>query len=308
MPGGLATNYWFEYGPTTAYGSTTSTQNIAAGNTITAVTFALTGATPTTHYRLVAQNDSGTTRGINQTFMTLSSNADLSSLTLSSGTLSPTFASSTLSYTATVSHATSTLSLTPTSANIFATITVQGASVISGTPSSHIPLVVGSNVINTIVTAQDGTPKTYILTVTRESAYTDWITTTGIAGGGSALKNDLDFDGMPNLLEWAFGLNPTQGGNNSLQVSGGVLTARGGPSSSGSEGARVAIFARRLNHATAGLIYTVEFSANLSLWEPSTAIPTPIANDGEIEAVSVPYPAMVNGQPTKFFRVVVTGT
>lgn len=307
MPGGLATSYWFEYGPTTAYGSTTATQNIAAGNTITAVTFALTGATPTTHYRLVAQNDSGITRGINQTFMTLSSNADLASLTLSSGTLSPVFASSTLSYTATVTHATSTLSLTPTSANIFATITMQGASVISGTPSSPVSLSVGDNVINTIVTAQDGTPKTYTLTVTRESAYTEWITTTGIPGGGSALMNDLDFDGMPNLLEWAFGLNPTQGGNSSLQVNGGTLTTRGSPSSSGSEGSRVAIFARRLNHATAGLIYTVEFSANLSLWQPSTAIPTPIANDGEIEAVSVPFPATVNGQPTKFFRVVVTG-
>jgi hypothetical protein len=119
--------------------------------------------------------------------------------------------------------------------------------------------------------------------------------------------NDLDFDGMPNLLEWAFGLNPTQGGNNTLQVNGGTLTTRGSPSSGGSEGARVAIFARRLNHATAGLIYTVEFSANLSLWEPSTAIPTSIANDGEIEAVSVPFPATVNGQPPKFFRVVVTG-
>lgn len=68
MPGGLATTYWFEYGPTTAYGSSTTTQNLAAGNTITAVTFVLTGATLTTHYRLVAQNDSGITRGINQTF------------------------------------------------------------------------------------------------------------------------------------------------------------------------------------------------------------------------------------------------
>jgi hypothetical protein len=307
MPGGLATSYWFEYGPTTAYGSTTATQNIAAGNTITAVTFALTGAAPTTHYRLVAQNDSGTTRGINQTFMTLSSNADLASLTLSSGTLTPLFDSGTLSYTYTVPHATSTLSLTPTAANIFATITVQGTPVISGTPSSPTQLIVGENIVNTIVTAQDGTPKTYSLTVTRESAYTDWATTTGIAGGGSGLMHDLDLDGMPNLLEWAFGLNPSQGGNGSLQVSGGVLTARGGPSSIGSEGSRRALFARRLNHAAAGLIYTVEFSANLSLWEPSTAIATPIGNDGEIEAVTVPYPATVNGQPPKFFRVIVIG-
>ncbi len=307
MPGGLATSYWFEYGPTTAYGSTTATQSIAAGHTINAVTFALTGATPTTHYRLVAQNDSGTTCGINQTFMILSSNADLASLTLSSGTLMPIFDRGTLSYISTVPHATSILSLTPTAANIFATITVQGTPVISGTPSSPTELIVGENIVNTIVTAQDGTPKTYTLTVTRESAYTDWATTAGIAEGGSGLMHDLDLDGMPNLLEWAFGLNPSQGGNGSLQVSGGVLTARGGPSSIGSEGSRRALFARRLNHVAAGLIYTVEFSANLSLWEPSTTIPIPIGNDGEIEAVTVPYPATVNGQPPKFFRVIVTG-
>ena len=67
-PGGYATTYWYEYGPTTAYGSTTATQNIAVSNTLTAVTFALTGATPTTHFRLVAQNSSGSTYGINQTF------------------------------------------------------------------------------------------------------------------------------------------------------------------------------------------------------------------------------------------------
>lgn len=119
--------------------------------------------------------------------------------------------------------------------------------------------------------------------------------------------NDLDFDGMPNLLEWAFGLNPSQGGNTVLQVSGGTVTARGGPASIGTEGARHALFARRLDHAAAGLTYTVEFSPDLSFWQPSAAIPTSLGNDGEIEAVSVPYPATVNGQPPKFFRVVVTG-
>jgi uncharacterized repeat protein (TIGR03803 family) len=67
-PGGLATDYWFEYGPTTAYGNVTATQSIAASNTLTAVTFAFTGGTPTTHFRLVAQNSTGSTYGINQAF------------------------------------------------------------------------------------------------------------------------------------------------------------------------------------------------------------------------------------------------
>jgi len=67
-PGGLATSFWFEYGPTTAYGSTTATQNIAASNTLTTVSLVFTGGTPTTHFRLVAQNGSGSTYGINQTY------------------------------------------------------------------------------------------------------------------------------------------------------------------------------------------------------------------------------------------------
>ena len=31
MPGGLATNYWFEYGPTTSYGSVTTTTSAGSG-------------------------------------------------------------------------------------------------------------------------------------------------------------------------------------------------------------------------------------------------------------------------------------
>ena len=32
-----------------------------------------------------------------------------------------------------------------------------------------------------------------------------------------------------------------------------------------------------------------------------------LADDGEISAVAVPYPAQVGGQPPKFFRIIVTG-
>lgn len=67
MPGGLATTYWFEYGGTTAYGSTTPVQNLAAGNTSVNVSAIVTGLTLTSyHFRLVAQNSVGTTYGIDQ--------------------------------------------------------------------------------------------------------------------------------------------------------------------------------------------------------------------------------------------------
>jgi len=47
---------------------------------------------------------------------------------------------------------------------------------------------------------------------------------------------------------------------------------------------------RRVDYATAGLTYTVQFSADLTNWTTSTAAPAVLANDGTYQIVSVPYP------------------
>ena len=44
------------------------------------------------------------------------------------------------------------------------------ASVASGTASGALALNIGANTVNVLVTAQDGTPKTYTVTVTRSAA------------------------------------------------------------------------------------------------------------------------------------------
>ena len=103
----------------------------------------------------------------------LSTNANLSNLTISAGTLTPAFASGTLSYTASVSNATTSITETPTVADATATVKVNGTAVVSGNPSARSALAVGSNVITTVVTAQDGTTtRTYTVTVTRAAAPT----------------------------------------------------------------------------------------------------------------------------------------
>ena len=100
-----------------------------------------------------------------------STNANLSSLAISQGTLSPSFASGTTSYTANVTNNVTSLTVTPTVANSNATVTVNGVTVTSGNASGSIALAVGSNMITTIVTAQDGsTTQTYTVTVTRAAA------------------------------------------------------------------------------------------------------------------------------------------
>ncbi|MCO5950322.1 cadherin-like beta sandwich domain-containing protein [Mucilaginibacter flavidus] len=100
--------------------------------------------------------------------MVLSNNANLSNLTLSSGVLTPVFSPGTVAYTATVSNATATIKITPFTSDAAASVKVNGTAVASGAATANLPLVVGANVINAVVTAQDGTTiKTYKLTVTR---------------------------------------------------------------------------------------------------------------------------------------------
>jgi LEA14-like dessication related protein len=60
------------------------------------------------------------------------------------------------------------MTVTPTLSDVLASVKVNGVTVASGSSSSAIALSVGSNVITTVVTAQNGTTtKTYTITVTR---------------------------------------------------------------------------------------------------------------------------------------------
>ncbi len=87
---------------------------------------------------------------------------DLSGLSLSSGTLSPSFDPAITTYSASVPNTVSSITVTPTSADTGASITVN-----SSDASKPIPLVVGSNAITVVVTAPNGlSAKTYTVTVT----------------------------------------------------------------------------------------------------------------------------------------------
>ena len=97
-----------------------------------------------------------------------SSNADLSALSLSSGTLDPVFARDTTSYTATVPYSVSSVTAKPSAAESHATLKVNGSTVTSGSASGAVSLDVGDNIVTVEVAAEDGTTtKTYTITVTR---------------------------------------------------------------------------------------------------------------------------------------------
>jgi hypothetical protein len=71
-PNGASTQYWFVWGPTTAYGATTAHHGAGSGTHSVSVGLTATGLLPGTtyHYRLFAQNAFGTTSGADRTFKT----------------------------------------------------------------------------------------------------------------------------------------------------------------------------------------------------------------------------------------------
>jgi uncharacterized delta-60 repeat protein len=100
----------------------------------------------------------------------LSGNAALSSLSLSGGTLSPGFASDTLSYSVAVPGSVASITVTPALANGAATMTLNGTPLASGSTSAPISLNVGKNLLVIMVTAQDGvTTRGYWISITRAS-------------------------------------------------------------------------------------------------------------------------------------------
>jgi hypothetical protein len=72
-PNAQATTYHFEYGRTAAYGQSTPSQTLTAGQIAQPVSAALAGLSPATlyHYRLVATNATGTSAGADATFTTI---------------------------------------------------------------------------------------------------------------------------------------------------------------------------------------------------------------------------------------------
>jgi hypothetical protein len=72
-PNGSATKYWFQWGLSTTYGSTTAVHTLSAGTKVVSVHLTASGLSPDVkyHYRLVAQNASGATAtGADRTFTT----------------------------------------------------------------------------------------------------------------------------------------------------------------------------------------------------------------------------------------------
>jgi hypothetical protein len=70
-PNGASITYYFEYGPSSDYGSSTPAQSLGSGASDVSVSATITGliSCTTYHYRIVGTNYSGTSYGDDVTFV-----------------------------------------------------------------------------------------------------------------------------------------------------------------------------------------------------------------------------------------------
>lgn len=111
----------------------------------------------------------------------ISHNDNLEALTVSKGSLSPGFSPNQKTYNVNVVNSAASIQVTATVAEQHATITINGTTVASGSPSAAIPLAVGENNIAVYVLAQNmRAHHTYTIKVHRAAASGDEMLPAGI--------------------------------------------------------------------------------------------------------------------------------
>ncbi|MFQ6603859.1 MBG domain-containing protein, partial [Flavobacterium sp. C3NV] len=128
--------------------------------------------------------------------------ATLSDLTISEGTLNPVFESDINNYSAVVKYDVASINVRPTATDLGSKITVNGLPVSSGTFSAPVTLIAGENIIETIVTAQDGiTKETYTIKVYKGISPDQLVVNNILSPNGDG-KNDFwvikDIELFPN--------------------------------------------------------------------------------------------------------------
>ena len=157
-----------------------------------------------------------------------SSDATLSALTISDGTLTPAFDSDTVGYTASVANSVASVTVTPTVNDSNAAVAVNGSAVDSGTASQAISLTAGqATAVNVVVTAQDGvTTKTYTIAVTR-SPPTFSVTATASATEGDSASLTITLSQNAPTGGLAFSVTAqysTTGTGNAVAADVGTIT------------------------------------------------------------------------------------
>ena len=166
---------------------------------------------------LGSPNNAASDAGAVYEFRILSTDASLSGLALSAGTLTTGFVSTTTSYAANVANAIASVVVTPTMNDASATYTVSNAA--GACAVDACVLDVGANTITVTVTAEDGfMTQAYVVTITRAAAPTPTATgtavpptptTTGTADSATPTATPMPTPGGPPATPTSVPPSPT---------------------------------------------------------------------------------------------------
>jgi len=196
-----------------------------------------TALSPATNYTVTAYNVAGSGQATVNIKVVLNP-ITLASLVLSSGTLTPTFASGTNNYTASVINAVSSMTVTPTATDPDPAVIVRvnGVEVISGMPSESIPLAVGPNTITTVVTGPDGvSTNTYTVIVTRPPSADARLADLALSSGTltpSFLTVTTSYTASVSSSTTSITVTPTTNDATATVTVNGATVASGSPSAS----------------------------------------------------------------------------
>lgn len=227
-PAGQMTSYHFEYGTDTTYGTSTSDASAGSGSSDVAAVASIAGLSPNTtyHFRIVAVNATGTTRGADHTFTTPAAPAattgSASSVTGSAaslnGTVNPAGQSTSyhFDYGTTASYGASTSTTSAGSGSADQAVTASLTGLTAGT-TYHFR-VVAVNPTGTTVGA-DHTFTTLAAPTVQTGAPTS-ITTTG-----ATLTGTVNANGQATVVLFQYGTTAAYGSRTPLQPIGSSTAA-----------------------------------------------------------------------------------
>lgn len=121
------------------------------------------------------------------------------------------------------------------------------------------------------------------------NTYASWATNNNLTGDDAGPEADFDHDGLTNLTEFAFGLDPRQPSQSVLGAAPGLISHTGLPRitcvGQGNQRRLHVEYVRRIGESS--LAYTVQFSSDLINWTNATQSTTSVASNGTFEAVAV---------------------
>ncbi|OYW71797.1 MAG: hypothetical protein B7Z37_26730 [Verrucomicrobia bacterium 12-59-8] len=300
---GFATTASFEYGLTTSYGSIANvTLSPNDATTAQSVSAALSGLLSQTlyHYRLKATNEGGTSTTGDGIFTTpmpapiivLEEPSGVTSTTATiNGTVNPNGYETTaqILYGQTTSYgSTAAVTLSPNNGTTPQNVNVELGALLPGTLYYYVLSTTNSSGASTTSSGSFTTP------TAQQHWRQTYFGTSGNAGN-AADAYDFDKDGIPNLIEYALNLNPTQ---TSVMP---VTHVRNGSNFEYT-------YTRSVAAVNAGTVFTVEWSDTLpgpSPWSTLGVSVQILSDNGTVQQVKATLP--IDSSMRRFVRLKVTG-